>query len=157
MSAEVELAAGAATAARPHAERAAAIAREHGSTRHALKSDLVLAAALSAAASGAMGSESSGQNTGESDAADGSSGVMTDTSRVITLAEQVRDDTRKLGLYPLAWPAALLLSDANGTDDAAAASELRHEAGSIVHVLLRRADPLGRSLAMASPWVPKVC
>lgn len=156
VSAEVELAAGAATAARPHAERAAAIAREHGSTRHALKSDLVLAAALSAAAPGAMGTGSASPDTGEPDAADGPSGVTIDTSTVITLAEQVRDDTRKLGLYPLTWPAALLLSDANGTDDVAAASELRQEAVSVVHVLLRRADPLARSLAMASPWVPKV-
>ncbi|MPY76983.1 MAG: hypothetical protein GEV04_00525 [Actinophytocola sp.] len=127
VSAEVELAAGDAAAARPYAERAAAVAREHGGSRHVLKSDLVLAAAL------------------------GVAGATPDA-----LARQVRDHTRKLGLYPLTWPAALLLADATGTDDAAAASELRQEASSIVHALLRRADPLGRNLASASPWVPNV-
>lgn len=132
VSAEVELAAGDAAAARPHAERAVALAAEHGGTRHALKSDLVLAAALSA------------------------DGATDTASRVTALAAQVRDDTRKLGLYPLAWPATLLLADATGTDDAAAASELRQEAINIVHALLQRADPLGSSLASASPWVPKV-
>lgn len=45
VSAEVELAAGDAAAARPHAARAGKLAREHGGVRHALKSDLVLAAA----------------------------------------------------------------------------------------------------------------
>ncbi|GAA5125083.1 hypothetical protein [Haloechinothrix salitolerans] len=132
VSAEVELAAGAAVAACPHAERAAAIARERGASRHVLKSDLVLAAAL------------------------GAVGVTRDTAGVIVLAGRVRDDTRKLGLYPLTWPAALLLADATGIEDAAAARELRREASGIVHALLQRADPLGRSLAIASPWVPKV-
>ncbi len=132
VSAEVELAAGDAAVARPHAERAVALAAKHGGTRHVLKSDLVLAAALSA------------------------DGATDTASRVTALAAQVRDDTRKLGLYPLAWPATLLLAGATGTDDAAAVSELRQEAISIVHALLRRADPLGSALASASPWVLNV-
>lgn len=44
--AELELAAGNSAAARGPAERAGVLAREHGATRHAVKSDIVLAAAL---------------------------------------------------------------------------------------------------------------
>lgn len=49
VSAEVELAVGRPTAARPPAEAAADLARQHDAPRHALKSDIVLAVALATA------------------------------------------------------------------------------------------------------------
>lgn len=130
VSAEVELAAGDPAAARPHAERAVTLAREHGGSRHVLKSELVLAATLGAEQGGG------------------------------TLAGAVFAEAWKLGLLPLAWSAALILADADADADVTNAangrSQLRQEAGSIVHALLLRSDPLGRGLAIASPWVPGV-
>src|SRR5690606_28397797 len=51
VSAELVLASGRASAAVAPAERAAALAREHGAARHAVKSDIVLAVALATAGS----------------------------------------------------------------------------------------------------------
>jgi hypothetical protein len=55
-----------------------------------------------------------------------------------------------LGLVPLMWPCALLLADLEPD----AAAEHRRRARIALHAVLRRADPAGRRIARASPWVP---
>lgn len=124
VGAEVELAAGNFPAAIAPAERAAALAREHGGLRHVLKSEIVLAAALSAADS--------------------------DLDRAASLATQALDATAKAGLASLAWPAAVV---AAGLDPDGAESK-RKRATEILYSVLLRSDPLGRQQALNSPWVP---
>lgn len=124
VGAEVELAAGNFPAAIAPAERAAALAREHGGLRHVLKSDIVLAAALSAAAR--------------------------DLDRAASLAAQALDATTKAGLASLAWPAAVVAAGLNSVGGEAK----RRRATEILHAVLLRSDPLGRQQALNSPWVP---
>lgn len=80
--AEAELAAGNGPAARAPAERAGVLAREHGATRHAVKSDIVLAAALI----------TSGQ----------------EPERAAELLGDALDTAGTLQLDSLTWPAAML-------------------------------------------------
>jgi hypothetical protein len=82
--AEVELGAGRAELAVPHAERAAERAAASGSTRHRIKSDLVLGAAL---------------------AANGN------RERAVRLLTGTGAEASDLGLLPLLWPCALLLAE----------------------------------------------
>lgn len=84
VSAEVELGAGRADLAVPHAQRAADRAGASGSTRHRVKSALVLGAAL---------------------AADG------DHERAGRLLAGTTEEASDLGLLPLVWPCALLLAE----------------------------------------------
>jgi hypothetical protein len=84
VSAEVELGADRADLAVPHAERASERANASGSTRHRIKSALVLGAAL---------------------AADG------DHGRAIRLLAGTGAEASDLGLLPLLWPCALLLAE----------------------------------------------
>lgn len=124
VGAEVELAAGDFPAAIVPAERAAALAREYGGLRHVLKSDIVLAAALSAA--------------------------RLDLDRAASLATHALDATAKAELASLEWPAAVV---AAGLDPQGGAAK-RQRATEILHAVLLRSDPLGRLRARNSPWVP---
>jgi hypothetical protein len=84
VSAELAMFTGDGAAALGHAERAVGLAESTGSARHAVKSDVVLAAALCSA--------------GDPDAA----------RRVADAALTV---TERLGLVPLSWALACLLAD----------------------------------------------
>ena len=122
--AEVELAAGRADVALPHAELALRCARVAGAVRHEAKSEMVLAATLAAA----------GQSPG----------------RARALAMSVLDRAMELGLLPLAWPSALLLADL----DPARAHRHRVRAAEVLHCVLQRCDPVAKQLAIFSPWMP---
>jgi hypothetical protein len=82
VSAELAMATGDGPAAVAHAERAAELAGALGSARHAVKSDVVLAAALSS---------------------DGNLG------RARAVADKALETTQQLGLLPLSWALACLL------------------------------------------------
>ncbi|QFU93890.1 hypothetical protein YIM_43780 [Amycolatopsis sp. YIM 10] len=126
VAAEIELAAGNASAAVPSAEEAAEIAHERGAVRHGIKSDLVLAAAL----------------TGVGDSAG--------RERALDLVRNARMAAEKYEIRSLIWPAALIFADlvpANG-------QLYRSRADTVLHAVLLRADPGGRRLARESPWVP---
>ncbi|MBN6036422.1 hypothetical protein [Amycolatopsis sp. 195334CR] len=126
IGAEIELAAGNAQAALPPAEQAAELARACGAVRHGIKSDLVLAAALTAA----------GDSAGR--------------ERALDLVRNARLAAEKYELRSLIWPAALISADlvpANGHLH-------RSRADTVLHAVLLRADPGGRRLARESPWVP---
>ncbi|MFL6127014.1 hypothetical protein [Actinophytocola sp.] len=82
VSAEIELSAGRADLARPHAERALA---ESTGTRHRLKSEIVLGAALRDA----------------------------DPAMARKLVTRARDEATDLHLLSLVWPASLLLAEAD--------------------------------------------
>lgn len=84
VSAELAMAGGSGVAAVDHAEQAVAHAQQYGSVRHALKSDVVLAAARCSA--------------GDIDAAR-------------TVADAALEETGRLGMIPLRWALACLLVD----------------------------------------------
>lgn len=126
IGAEIELAAGDALAAVPPAEEAAELARACGAVRHGIKSDLVLAAALTAV------------------------GDSAERERALDLVRNARLAAEKYELRSLIWPAALISADlvpANGLLH-------RSRADTVLHAVLLRADPGGRRLARESPWVP---
>jgi hypothetical protein len=79
--AEVELGAGSPGRALPHAEEAAELAEASGSTRHRIKSALILGAALPP------------------------------TDRACKLLTATRAEASERGLLPLVWPCAMLLAD----------------------------------------------
>ncbi|GAA3018630.1 hypothetical protein [Actinokineospora globicatena] len=54
------------------------------------------------------------------------------------------------GMIPLRWPSRIVLADL----EPERASEHRSAAGNDLDCVLRHADPVGRALATASPWVP---
>lgn len=124
--AEVELAAGDFRAACAPAERSCALARDHGATRHAVKSDIVLAAAL--AGSGLPGSR----------------------ERATQLVFAALESARRWDLASLAWPAGLVAADL----DLAREQQHRADVRRVLHAALQHSDPLGRKLASLSPWVP---
>ncbi|MFC4001489.1 hypothetical protein ACFS2C_00130 [Prauserella oleivorans] len=126
VSAEVALAGGGAAAAVPHAEQAAACARQRGAVRHTVKSDLVLAAALAA--------------TGEPVARE----------RAAALVTAALEAARSYRLGSLGWPAGLLAADL----EPRRADQHRAWVTRELHALLPATDPEGRRLARASPWVP---
>jgi hypothetical protein len=84
VSAELAMARGHGAAAVAHAERAVELAAEFGSARHAVKSDVVRAAALCSA------------------------GQLDESRRV---ADDALDDAGRLGIIPLRWALACLLAD----------------------------------------------
>ena len=101
VSAELAMATGDGTAAVEHAERACDLAAAFGSTRHLVKSDVVLAAAL---------------------CCDG----HLDRSREV--ADAALAATRSLGFVPLSWALACLLGDiGSGNHSAAQVVEIRDE------------------------------
>jgi hypothetical protein len=126
VSAEIELGAGRPEHAVPHAEQAAERAANAGSARHQVKSGLVLGAALAVR------------------------GLDADRARARQLLDTVRRRASRLGLLSLLWPCRLLLA---GLEPANAHTHHR-AAAYAVHGVLCRADPDGRRIARASPWVP---
>lgn len=124
--AELELSCGRPVDAVPEAERAAATAKRHGAIRHAVKSDLVLAASLLA--------------TGESASAQRARGLAGSAGR----------DVAALGLASLSWPARLLLAELEPDQAARHRARVTDE----LHAVLRAADPQGKRLARESAWVP---
>ncbi|MDX1875924.1 hypothetical protein SBI67_27725 [Mycolicibacterium sp. 120266] len=88
VSAELNMAGGAGAVAVGHAERATELAESTGSPRHAVKSAVVLAAALCSA------------------------GRLPDARRI---ADEAFGDTERLGLVPLRWALACLLADIGST------------------------------------------
>lgn len=126
VTAELALASSAPQDAVAPAERAAALARDHGAVRHTVKSDLVLGAALAA--------------TGDPAARRRATALVRDA-----LGEAVRWDLRSL-----VWPAGLLAAELDPDRTQWNHSRVTRE----LHSLLPAADPVGRCLAAASPWVP---
>lgn len=122
--AELELAAGAPASARAPAERAAALAREHGALRHVVKSDLVLAAALMAASS--------------------------ELDRAAALVDDALGAAVEFGLDSLCWPAELIAAGLRPDR----ADEHHRRARAVLRRVLPRADPAGRRIAIGSVWVP---
>lgn len=66
------------------------------------------------------------------------------------LVTRARDDATDLDLASLVWPAALVLVQVDPSE----ASRYRELATTVLHSVLRHADPRGRELAEHSPWVP---
>jgi hypothetical protein len=122
--AEVALAAGTAVAAIPEAEQALEQATAAGAVRHVAKSEMVLAAALSAA------------------------GGHADRAR--RLAARACQTATERGLVPLVWPCALLLAEL----EPASADRHRDRATEALRLVLRRVDPQAERLAATSSWVP---
>lgn len=126
VGAEVELATGSAVDAVAPAELARELAHERGARRHAIKSDLVLGASLAA--------------TGESVA----------RTRAIGLVRNALAAAEELALLSLVWPACLI-----GVDlEPDRVEQYRFRATQVLHTVLRHADPRGRRIACASPWLP---
>ncbi|MEU6640939.1 hypothetical protein ABZ863_00130 [Saccharomonospora sp. NPDC046836] len=126
VSAELALAGGDAKAAVTHAQRAAGLARDRGAARHAIKSDLILGAALAA--------------TGEPDA----------RTRAADLVAGALEAAATCRLASLAWPAGLLAADLEPASTGWNRARVTRE----LYALLPAVDPDGRRLARASPWVP---
>lgn len=124
--AEVALMSGDAESALPAAESATRLAEDRGAVRHAIKSRLVLAAALGAA------------------------GRRADRDRAASIVTRAAVEARTAGLGSLTWPAGLLAADLHPQR----APELRREVTAELHALLLRSDPQGRRLAYESGWVP---
>lgn len=125
VQAEVELAAGQPAQAVSHASRAVRQARVRGALRHIIKSNLVLAAAL----------------TGLGESA---------RPRARALVLEALDTAHTHALDSLSWPARLLAVD---LDPPHAGAHTR-AATELMHAVLQRTDPRGRSLAQRSGWVP---
>jgi hypothetical protein len=126
VAAEIELAAGRPEAGRADAEHAARLASEVGARRHIVKSELVLATTFAAG------------------------GTPEGAARAHGLLEGVLSASLKWGIFSLAWPAALLLSDL-GTDQREHFAEIASKALTWSYV---RSDGAMRRLATASPWIP---
>ena len=93
VSAELAMASGDGQTAVGHARRAVALAASFGSARHAVKSEVILAAALCSA--------------GEIEASRG-------------VADDALGDAERLGIIPLCWALACLLADIGSTHHSAA-------------------------------------
>lgn len=126
VGAELALARGAAVHAVLPAKRAVRASRERGAIRHAVKSELVLAAALAA------------------------TGVADDRDRAGVLATAALEEAQGWGLRSLTWPARLLAADLDPVNAEWNRSRVTGE----LHALLSAADPAGKRLAFRSPWVP---
>lgn len=73
-----------------------------------------------------------------------------DRGRARVLIFEALADATRHGLLPLVWPCALVLADI----DPDHADAHRRTAAHALHCVLRNCDPIARSLATASPWVP---
>jgi hypothetical protein len=106
VSAELAMARGDGTAAVGHAERAIELAADLGSARHAVKSEVVCAAALCSAG---------------------------DVERSRTLADAALETTGRLGLIPLRWAVSCLLADlGSATLSATQVLDIRNECAATV-------------------------
>jgi hypothetical protein len=130
VTAELALAGGRAADAVAPAERAVQLARAAGAVRHRWKSELVLAAAWGVAG--------------------GPNGRQRAAELVGCVASHIGDS----GVISLSWPAALLLAEHPGESGPGVAETHLRRAADALSCALRRADPLGRWLAVGSPWVP---
>ncbi len=126
VGAEIALAAGQGADAVPHARRAFETARARGARRHAVKSGIVLAVALSAA---------------------GAPDHRKISDDLVGNAMATADECE---LLSLSWPAALVAADLRPGH----AEEYRFRVAQVLHAVLRSADPCGRRVAGESPWVP---
>ncbi len=126
VAAEVELAEGRADRAVAPAEAAVAVARDAGAVRHELKSEVVLGTSLVVW------------------------GTADGVARGVELLECDLNHITKRDLWSLIWPTALVLLD----HDPSGAGNPPVRATEALSCVLRRADPIGRRLALASPWVP---
>jgi hypothetical protein len=126
VAAEIALASGAPRDAVLPAKRAGARARDCGARRHAVKSDLVLAAALAAA------------------------GDPAERYRATQLVERAFAAAEAAGLRSLVWPAALLAANLDPADADWNQSRVTEE----LHAVLSATDPVGRHVAYASQWIP---
>ncbi|MFD5829369.1 hypothetical protein [Lentzea sp. NPDC060358] len=126
VTAEVELASGNAAAAVAPAEQAHRVAVEKEALRHELKSALVLGTSLVVW------------------------GTPDGLKRGSELIECELNHSAAKGLHPLVWPSALVLAG-----DAARGGEGGGKrAAEALSCVLRRADPVGRGVALESPWMP---
>ncbi len=124
--AELALASGGVADSVSPAKRAREVARERGSVRHVVKSELILGAAL-----GAMGEQENGKQA----------------TKLVTNALTT---ARRYGWRSLIWPAQLLLFDLDVSLADWKGSKVTNE----LKELLGFTDPVGSRLAQASPWVP---
>jgi hypothetical protein len=116
VSAELAMARGDGATAIGHAERAVELAAAFGSARHAVKSDVIRAAALSSAGD-------------------------IDGSR--TVADAALDDSERLGIIPLRWALACLLADiGSASHPASEVLRIRNECAATVR--RRGGDLAGR-------------
>ncbi|MFC5057775.1 hypothetical protein [Saccharothrix xinjiangensis] len=130
VAAEIELADGHAERAVEPAERAAALAREAGATRHVLKSDLVLGTVLVVL------------------------GTPVDLDRGLDLLQCDLNHTDRRGLLSLVWPTALVLANVQENRTFAVSQNMKERTQNALSCVLRRADPISRRLARQSPWIP---
>jgi hypothetical protein len=126
VGAEIELAAGRAVDAVGPAERAAELAHARGARRHAIKSDLVLGAALAA------------------------TGVPASRDRAAELVRSALSAAEKCEFLSLIWPACLIGAELSPE----VGLHYRFRARQVLHAVLLHADPCVRRLAKESPWVP---
>jgi len=123
---ELALATGRPAAAVPHAERAVELATAEGAVRHGVKSTMMLGAALAAVQT--------------PDGRTRAAGLLTDAVAVSL--------TR--GMFPLAWPCALLLADLVP----ARAAEYTEIVTSALTSIFAWSDPAMRRISAASGWMP---
>ncbi|GGP58534.1 hypothetical protein [Saccharothrix coeruleofusca] len=130
VAAEIELASGRPEAAEPFAGLAVEAAERAGATRHLLKSRLVLGTAL----------------------------VVRGTPESVRAGLEVLscdlNHTTDLGLLSLVWPTALVLAEGTAGRNIAESEQVREHAVNALSCVLRRADPISRRWAVASPWIP---
>jgi hypothetical protein len=124
--AEIDLAAGRPEQALEPAERAVAVATAVGAVRHRVKSRMVLAATLA--------------NLHD----------RVSKERAEALLECDVRHNEALGLHPLVWPCALLLCHLRPDG----APDWLERAKGVLSCVLLRADPVARTLAAGSVWVP---
>ncbi|MGW4483807.1 hypothetical protein ACWEOE_08190 [Amycolatopsis sp. NPDC004368] len=127
VGAEIELAAGRPREAIAPARRAAETARVHGSRRHIVKSDIVLAVALATA------------------------GEVDERTTALDVVTNAANAAEKYELYSLIWVAARVAADL----DPGHAEKYRFRSREVLHAVLRRADPCVMRIAEDSPWVPE--
>ncbi len=125
VGAEIELASNISGAAIAPAEMALETAESRGAWRHVVKSQLVLGVSLA-------------------------NGSSTDRERAEKLVERALETAEKCEFNSLLWVAWLVAADFR----AGHADEYRFRSASLLHAVLRHADPCGRWLARESPWVP---
>jgi hypothetical protein len=133
--AEISLAAGRPGDAVSPAERAAELAATSGSLRHQVKSAMVLAAALTADSTECVPTAG-----GTPDGRSRADGLLTEA--LVTSLDR--------GMFPLAWPCALLLAQLFPER----ARRYTSVAGDALTCVFARADGPTRRIAAASPWVP---
>ena len=126
LAAEIQLAAGDPAGAVPAAESAAEEARAAGAVRHLMKSNLVLAAALTAAA------------------------FPPEFDRAAALLNETLAASRNQGMPPLVWPSSLLLAGLRADEH----DTFSRIAGEALTCVFLRSDGEMRRLASASDWIP---